>query len=100
MWMGFAASVIKSGEPWTDQCHREFDEAKAAYGRLSTHPAAPSADKLRIAGEALEPFARACLDRESQNVKALPGGASVRVTLAQCRTARQALAALKAEGAK
>lgn len=37
-WMGFAASVIKSGEPWTDQCQREFDEAKRAFERLNRAP--------------------------------------------------------------
>lgn len=37
-WMGFAASVIKSGEPWTEQCQREFDEAKSAFERLNAAP--------------------------------------------------------------
>lgn len=35
MWMGFSASVIKSGEPWTDQCQQHYDEAKAAFARLA-----------------------------------------------------------------
>lgn len=52
MWMGFAASVIKSGEPWTGQCQREFDEAKAAYARLSISHPAP--DALRVDLELLE----------------------------------------------
>ncbi len=35
MWMGFSASVIKSGEPWSDQCQQHYDEAKAAFARLA-----------------------------------------------------------------
>lgn len=35
MWMGFAASVIKSGEPWSDQRQQHYDEAKAAFARLA-----------------------------------------------------------------
>jgi len=27
--LGFFASVIKSGEPWTDACQREYDAARA-----------------------------------------------------------------------
>lgn len=41
MWMGFSASVIKSGEPWSDQCQQHYDEAKAAFARL----AAPTSAK-------------------------------------------------------
>ncbi len=40
MWMGFSASVIKNGEPWSDQCQQHYDEAKAAFARL----AAPTGD--------------------------------------------------------
>lgn len=28
--LGFFASVIKSGEPWTDTCQKDYDEALAA----------------------------------------------------------------------
>lgn len=88
MWMGFAASVIKSGEPWTDQCQREFDEAKAAYARLlATHPAP---DALRVAVEALE-AARDALPVRSERSR----NVEVRGKI------DQALAALQAEqGAK
>ena len=30
--IGFFASVIKSGEPWTDQCQREYDAAMKGNG--------------------------------------------------------------------
>lgn len=40
MWMGFSASVIKNGEPWSDQCQQHYDEARAAFARL----AAPTGD--------------------------------------------------------
>lgn len=35
MWMGFAASVIKSGESWSEQCQQHYDEACAAFDRLA-----------------------------------------------------------------
>jgi hypothetical protein len=41
LWMGFSASVIKSGEPWTAQCQDAFDAAKRAYGRIASIPDAP-----------------------------------------------------------
>jgi hypothetical protein len=51
MWMGFAASVIKSGEPWTDQCEQHYIEARAAFGRLAAlrqpDTAAVTADAVR-----------------------------------------------------
>ncbi|WP_392352985.1 hypothetical protein V8F63_09535 [Brevundimonas sp. LF-1] len=102
MWMGFAASVIKSGEPWTDQCQREFDEAKAAYARLSaTHPAP---DALRVAVEALEPFARVMIDvGESESDDDTFRNArreyarGPTITVGHVRRAASALAALQAE---
>lgn len=33
-WIGLSASVIKSGEPWTDTCDRVRDAARDALGRL------------------------------------------------------------------
>lgn len=47
MWMGFSASVIKNGEPWSDQCQQHYDEAKAAFARL----AAPTGDARNGKGE-------------------------------------------------
>lgn len=41
MWMGFSASVIKSGEPWSDQCQQHYDEAKAAFARLAAPTGEP-----------------------------------------------------------
>src|SRR4051794_33592388 len=33
--LGFFASVIKSGEPWTETCQREYDEALSPQGAAS-----------------------------------------------------------------
>lgn len=41
MWMGFSASVIKNGEPWSDQCQQHYDEAKAAFARLAAPTGEP-----------------------------------------------------------
>jgi len=87
-------------------------EIEAAFERHEDHPAAPSADKLRIAVEALEPFAR-----EAERIRAPYSAETImdnvdlwqcgsveitrtRLTYGDLRRAAKALAALKAEGAK
>jgi len=47
-WLGFSASCIKSGEPWTATCETMRGEARAALGRLAR--VAASAAKQRAAG--------------------------------------------------
>lgn len=59
--------------------------------------AAPSADKLRIAVEALEPFANLGVSSGPDDE---PCHYAYRITRGAIRNARQALAALKAEGEK
>lgn len=59
--------------------------------------AAPSADKLRIAVEALEPFANLGVSSGPDDE---PCHYAYRITRGAIRNARQALAALKAEGGK
>ena len=39
--LGFFASAIKSGEPWTDTCQREYDTALAALQRLNVQSMQP-----------------------------------------------------------
>lgn len=63
---------------------------------LFTHPAAPSADKLRIAVEALKPFANLGVSSGPDDE---PCHYAYRITRGAIRNARQALAVLKAEGA-
>jgi len=66
------------------------------YEGLYRHPAAPSADKLRIAVEALEPFANLGVSSGPDDE---PCHYAYRITRGAIRNARQALSALKVEGA-
>lgn len=51
-WIGFSASCIKSGEPWTATCEKMRDEARAALARLSAPPPPAGSDGWREALEA------------------------------------------------
>jgi hypothetical protein len=33
-WIGFSASVIKSGEPWTETCEDRYQKARQGFARL------------------------------------------------------------------
>ena len=61
--LAFFASVIKSGEPWTDTCQKAYDEATAEI--------ASSAEDVRRMREALEVIAHGYHDIGPRNFAAL-----------------------------
>ena len=79
----------------------QADRLEAAERRQSTHPAAPSADKLRIAVEALEPFSAAFrgLSSRWEGHETHWQDATSPIAVEDLRRADQALDALKAGGA-
>lgn len=46
--LGLFSSVIKSGEPWTETCHRHYEDALSAIERLNA-TAEPVSDWLKEA---------------------------------------------------
>jgi hypothetical protein len=49
--LGFFASVIKSGEPWTATCQAEYDKANRALQALYASPANPAETQAGEAGK-------------------------------------------------
>lgn len=51
--LGLFSSVIKSGKPWTETCHRHYEDALSAIERLNATAQTVSDEHARIA-DALE----------------------------------------------
>jgi hypothetical protein len=97
--IGMVATTIETMhrriEELTGSRQSQYDGA-VSLARDLYLTAAPSADKLRIAVEALEPFANLGVSSGPDDE---PCHYAYRITRGAIRNARQALAALKAEGA-